>query len=291
MQLATAALSNGYVMGFAKGTIYTGAGKAVCVPWLNCYSCPGALGSCPVGALQTILGGPAHRISFYVMGVLVLVGTLVGRLVCGFCCPFGLVQDLLHRIPTPKFQLPHGLDRALRKLKYVVGVVLVVGLPLLVRELDGSAPPFFCKFLCPAGTLEGAVPLLATNPALRSLVGFLFSWKCLVLVVVLVAATLLHRPFCRYLCPLGAFYGLFNRVSLYQMRTDTTRCVNCHHCASACPMGLEPEREMGSAECIRCGACKAACPTSAIKSGFELRVRKQLDSRPTTTAGTDTSAA
>ena len=56
VQLCWMALTNGYAAGFAKGTIYKGELKRVCVPGLNCYSCPGALGSCPIGSLQAVLG-------------------------------------------------------------------------------------------------------------------------------------------------------------------------------------------------------------------------------------------
>ena len=94
-QSAFTALSNGYLRGFAKGEIFTGDSKIVCVPGLNCYSCPGALGSCPIGALQAVLGSRKFQISFYVLGFLMMVGAICGRFVCGWLCPFGLVQDLL----------------------------------------------------------------------------------------------------------------------------------------------------------------------------------------------------
>lgn len=275
IQAATAALSNGYAVGFVQGKVFGGPTKAFCVPWLNCYSCPGAVASCPVGSLQTVLGS-RRGVSFYVMGLLVLFGVVLGRLVCGLLCPFGFIQDLLHRIPVPKLQIPRAIDRPLRWLKYVVAVVMVVGLPLLAKGDTGNAPPYFCAYLCPAGTLEGALPLLGLNEQLRTMAGAVFSWKLVVLLVVVVAAMLVHRPFCRYLCPLGAFYSLFNRVSLYKMRVREESCVGCHSCARVCPMGLDPEREIDGPECIRCGSCKAACPTSAIVSGFELRAREAL---------------
>ncbi len=276
LQAVTACLSNGYLRGFMDGKVFTGPTKGICVPWLNCYSCPGAIASCPVGSLQTVLGGRSRGISFYVMGVLVLFGVVLGRLVCGFLCPFGFIQDLLYRIPLPKIELPHKLDRGLRYLKYVVAAVLVVGLPMIVKAATGQAPPFFCKFLCPAGTLEGALPLMLANPQLQSQAGAIFWWKVAVLVLVIAAAMCIRRPFCKYLCPLGAFYGLFNRVSLYQMRVNERGCSHCCHCKSVCPMGLNPEHEVNGPECIRCGNCKAACPTSSIVSGFEFRAREAL---------------
>ena len=102
VQAGWTALTNGFVSGFARGKIYRGALKNYCVPGLSCYSCPGALGSCPIGSLQAVLGSRNYRFAFYVFGFLMMVGALCGRFVCGWLCPFGLVQDLLHKIPLGK---------------------------------------------------------------------------------------------------------------------------------------------------------------------------------------------
>lgn len=276
IQLVSAAVCNGYAAGFAQGKIFTGPTKAVCLPVLNCYSCPGALGACPIGALQNAIGGAWRHIPFYVLGSLMLFGILLGRLVCGFLCPFGLVQDLLHKIPTRKLRVPHRVDRALRFLKYVVLFGMVVGLSLLVTTEAGVTPPFFCEFLCPAGTLGAGIPLLLANEDLRAVAGALFDWKLLVLVAILVAAVLVPRPFCRYLCPLGALYGLFNRFGFYRMGVDEGRCVGCGSCDRACPMGVEVRANPNSPECIRCGACRKACPTGAITAGWSWTAEKPV---------------
>ena len=153
---------------------------------------------------------------------------------------------------------------------------MVVGLSLLVTTEAGVTPPFFCEFLCPAGTLGAGIPLLLANKDLRAVAGALFDWKLLVLVVVLVAAVLVPRPFCRYLCPLGALYGLFNRFSFYRMGVDENRCVGCGTCDRACPMGVEVRAKPNSPECIRCGACRKACPTGAIAAGWSWTVEKPV---------------
>ena len=279
IQLAAAALFNGYAAGFARGTIFTGTTKAFCVPVLNCYSCPGALGACPIGALQQALGGSNRHFPFYVLGTLMVFGIMLGRLVCGFLCPFGLVQDLLHKIPVRKLQVSTRLDRVLRWLKYVVLFGMVVGLSLVVTSSMGVTPPFFCEYLCPAGTLGAALPLLLADSTLRSLVGALFDWKLLVLVVILVAAVLIPRPFCRYLCPLGAFYGLFNRFSFYRMHANECACTGCGRCARVCPMGVDASKSPNSPECIRCGACRTACPAGVLTAGWEW-IAKQPGDEP-----------
>lgn len=274
IQLAAAALFNGYALGFQKGKIFTGASKAFCVPVLNCYSCPGALGACPIGALQSVLGSRRH-FPFYVLGLLMLFGVVLGRSVCGLLCPFGLVQDLLHKLPLPKVRLPEAVDRPARYLKYGVLAVLVILLPAFAGTEFGVAPPFFCQYLCPAGTLGGGIPLLLSNPALRQAAGALFQWKVLVLAAILALSLFVHRPFCKYLCPLGAFYALFSRFSLYQMRLDRDRCVGCGACERACPMDVEVTKDINSPECIRCGQCRRVCPRGAISSGFRQRPARE----------------
>lgn len=263
IQLLAAAFFNGYAAGFLKGKIFTGKTKLLCVPVLNCYACPGALGSCPIGAMQAVVGS-RHRFSFFVLGTLMLFGIIFGRLLCGFLCPFGLIQDLLYRIPLKKPQIPRKIDKPLRWLKYVILVIFVLLIPALTSNAFGNGEPGFCKYICPAGTLEGGVPLLLANENLRQAMGFLFSWKCGVLLAVLIGSVFVSRFFCRYLCPLGAFYALFHRFALHRMELRTEQCIGCGKCDAVCPMALDVRKELMNAECIHCGRCKAACPTNAI---------------------------
>lgn len=281
-QLAAAALFNGYAAGYFHGKIFTGKSKMVCVPVLNCYSCPGALGACPIGSMQSVAGGAKHNFSFYVLGTLMLFGLLLGRLVCGFLCPFGLLQDLLHKIPGKKLRVPKKIDKPLRYLKYVILVVFVMLLPVVATNQFGIAPPYFCKYICPAGTLGGGIPLTLMDSRLRGLTGAIFNWKVFVLVLVIVGSVFISRFFCRYLCPLGAFYSLFNRFALYQMSLDKAKCVNCKKCEQVCPMVVEVTKNINSPECIRCGKCKAACPASAIHSGIRIKPEEEQKDKAAT---------
>ena len=266
VQAGTTAVLNGYAAGFARGRIFTGASKRFCVPVLNCYSCPGALGACPVGAAQALLGG--GRVPFYVLGTLTIFGVLLGRVLCGFFCPFGLVQDLLYHLPVKKRRVPARLDRPARYGKYVVLLGLVVLAPLLARNRYGVGAPWFCKVLCPAGTLEGGIPLLLANQSLRSLAGALFGWKLLVLLGILSGSAVVGRPFCRYLCPLGAFYALFHRFTLFRVAVDAGTCTRCGACTRVCPMGVAAYADADGGECIRCGKCISACPAGAVSWDF-----------------------
>jgi polyferredoxin len=269
-RIATAALFNGYVAGFVKGRIFTGKSKIVCVPVLNCYSCPGALGSCPIGALQAVIGGGTHKFSFYVLGTIMLFGTVLGRLVCGFLCPFGLIQDLLHKIPLKKIKVPAKVDKPLRYLKYAILILLVLILPAFATNAYGLGDPYFCKYLCPAGTLEGGVLLMILDKSLRPLAGALFTWKAAILIFFLAGSVFINRFFCRYFCPLGAFYALFNRFAMYRFEVDHATCIGCKKCEQVCPMAVNVVEAPNSAECIRCGKCKAACPTDSIKCTMPL---------------------
>lgn len=258
-------ITNAYVKGFMPGGgIYKGPLKHFCVPGMNCYSCPGALGACPIGALQSTLSARHRGFPFYVAGFLMAVGLFVGRFICGWLCLFGLLQELLYKIPTPKLKIPDRLDRGLRYLKYAVLAVLVIGLPLFYRDEYGAGEPFFCKYICPVGTLEGGIPLVLLNDVLRPTLGWLFQWKFLLLVLCVLSSVFIYRPFCKYICPLGAFYALFSKVSIVRMRVDTHKCTDCGACARMCPMNVDPAKHPNSPECIRCGECMRACPMKAL---------------------------
>lgn len=306
VQGAALLLQNANFRGFFTGKIYQGKLKRVCVPGLNCYSCPGAVGACPIGSLQNTLSGWSFRFPYYVMGLLIFFGALLGRAVCGWICPFGLIQELLYRIPLPgnnsspercsssgksnvaedipisekacrslnalssgkncksgkglrlKKVRTFRLDKPLRKMKYFVLAFMVIILPVMVK-----LTPFFCKYLCPAGTLSGILLMLGDHSLFRA-AGALWGWKVFVLALILFLSIIIFRPFCRYLCPLGAVYAPFNKVALTRMGVDEEKCTKCGRCAAVCGMCVDPSKMPDSTECIRCGKCVAVCPEHAL---------------------------
>lgn len=261
-------LTNSFFEGFKTGKIYGGKWKQLCVPGMNCYSCPGAKGSCPIGALQAVIGSPKFKFSYYVVGFLFFVGALIGRGVCGYLCPFGLMQDLLHKIPFVKKIETFKGDRALRKAKYLILLVFVILLPLFLVDIIGQGAPYFCKLICPVGMMEGGIPLVLMNKSMRGAIGFLYAWKGLILILTIFLSIVIYRPFCKYICPLGAIYSLFNSVSLFRYTLDHQKCIHCGRCKAVCEMQCDPVKNCNDLECIRCGKCKNACPVDAIACGI-----------------------
>ncbi|MGI6033514.1 MAG: 4Fe-4S binding protein [Coriobacteriales bacterium] len=260
VQIAAFGYSNMHVGNFAGGKLYKGPWKQFCNPGMNCYSCPAAQLSCPIGAMQTVASSASFGFSFYAVGFVLALGVVFGRAICGFVCPFGFLQELLHKIPSPKAKLPHWLTY----LKYVMLAFFVLLIPAVATNGFGMGIPAFCEFICPVGTLEAGLPLLAAIPDLRDLVGPLFFLKLAILICVLVGCVVVCRFFCKTLCPLGALYGLLNKVSILHMETRKERCVSCGTCRDVCPMDVDPVVEPNSCECIRCGKCTSACPHQAL---------------------------
>lgn len=259
IQIYSALLFNANIKGFfGKGDniIYRGNTKVLCSPGLNCYSCPGAVASCPLGALQNALSASNTKAPYYILGILGLLGLMLGRTICGFLCPVGLGQELLYKIKTPKLK-KSKYTRILSYFKYVLLIVFVIAIPLLYNTVPG-----FCKYICPAGTAAATGQLANPNNSdLYSMLGFLFSWKFLLLITFIVLSVFIFRFFCRFICPLGAIYGFFNRISLLGVKLEDKKCIECGLCIQTCQMDI---RKVGDHECINCGACIKVCPTHAI---------------------------
>lgn len=263
IQVYAALLFNANMKGFVTGDIYKGDSKSICVPGMNCYSCPGAIGACPLGSLQNALSESKTRAPHYIIGIILLYCIILGRTICGFLCPAGLLQELLYKIKTPKLK-KNKITRICSYFKYVLLVGLVIAIPLIYGLQKNNIPvPAFCKYICPIGTFEGAGFLLANsnNSSFFGMLGSIFTWKFFLLVVIILASIFIFRFFCRFLCPLGALYGIFNKIAILGIKVDKTKCDNCGACVNNCKMDV---KKVGDHECIMCGECKDVCHTNAI---------------------------
>lgn len=246
-----------------SGKISSSSLKTVCVPGLNCYSCPGAIASCPLGSLQNTIG--SGRFPFFITGFLLIIGTFLGRMVCSFLCPVGFIQELLYKIKTPKLKKSKTLLKISRKvslIKYFFLFFLCIFLPLWFYFKDGLGSPFFCSLFCPAGTGGAGIPLVITNETLRSAIGMLFNWKVFLFAVFVIWSIFVFRPFCKFFCPLGAIYSFFNKIAIFGIKLDETKCTHCGKCTDICKMSV---LKVNDRECIRCGDCFKECKFNALK--------------------------
>ena len=268
IQSAATVLSNAYLLFPFSRNMYQGPLKSVCVPGLNCYSCPAATGACPLGSIQAFMAGirPAINagqihLGLYVLGFLGMIGSLAGRMPCAWLCPFGLLQELVHKIPSPKFKIPRWLSYG----KYLCLSLFVFILPLVVIDDFGYGMTWFCKYVCPAGTLEAGIPMMMLKPELRGLMGKLFFSKLTIMGLVMLWVVVSRRPFCRTLCPLGAIYSLFNRISFFRLVHHLDRCTRCEACYQGCPMDVRVYENPNQTDCIRCLKClQTSCRYGAI---------------------------
>jgi polyferredoxin len=232
----------------------------LCAPVFHCYSCPLATFSCPIGILANY--SALHLAPLLAIGILLVVGSIFGSLVCGWACPFGLLQDLLGRIPLPKFRLPGFLGWT----RYAV----LLGLVFVLPYFFGDGRWFFICRLCPAGALEASVPYSVQ----QSLAGHGIVWlswsKAAILIAFLVLSLLMWRPWCTLLCPLGAFFSVCNYVSLMFLRFQPGRCNDCELCRDLCKYRGPSERRGSDLRCIRCLEC-ANCRALSIGTVFQKR--------------------
>jgi polyferredoxin len=230
--------------------------KAIPCPGLNCYACPGAILACPIGSLQHFV--IIRQVPLYTLGVLALIGVVVGRLPCGWLCPFGWFQELVYGLRRRLGLSRWRLSERCRWMPYASLVILVGIVPFLTLE------PWFSK-LCPMGTIEAGIPLILWDAGLRAQAGWLFLVKVAILLAFLAWMLRARRPFCRLVCPLGAIWSPFNRLSSLHLIVDQPSCTECDACRRVCPVDISIHRDPASTRCIRCMECVKACPEAAIR--------------------------
>lgn len=204
------------------------------------------------------------------MGSTVLFIILLGRVICGFLCPMGLIQDIMDKIrqktAVEGISSNESFYRSMKPLKWAM-VLLFTGLCFI----GGN----FCNF-CPAVAVS---PILAGMSTSLYVSGFF-------MVFVLMGGFFKRRWFCN-ICPLGYIIGMFHKVSLFRIRKDCTACTECGACYEACPMGIKiiyTEREKADVtqtDCIMCGECIRCCPEDKALSmtcaGIKLYTSSRKD--------------
>lgn len=229
----------------------------------HCYGCPLSTFACPIGVMAQF--SALHVIPALAIAVVVLVGALIGSLVCGWMCPFGFLQDLLARIPTPKLQLPNWMGYG----RYLV----LAGLVFLVPYLWGENHPLFICRVCPAGGLEASLPGMAEEAIRGQPVVWMSGVKIGILAAFVLASLFILRPWCRILCPLGGLLALFNRSSAFYLRFHPTTCTECNQCRTRCRYGVKVDESINNVNCVRCLECTTcAAITPAVIGTTDKKV-------------------
>lgn len=241
---------------------------------------PSAEAFCPFGGLETlykfITSGGTFVSHTHLSNVVLLVAVLTVALLlrsafCGWICPLGSFQDLIHaiskgvqkRIPSVRWGISslkkRGarfaiLDRYLRYMKYAI----------LVWAVGGSA--YF-----------GYMVFRDFDPwsTLINIAEFSFTPGAFVLLVTIIASVFIERPWCRYTCPLGAASGLLGKLSPIYLKREESACTSCKICTNSCPMGLQihSAQTIKSVDCVTCLECVGSCPRNGaleIKLGLPL---------------------
>lgn len=241
-----------------------------CLPVMNCEACAVAWLGCPIGMIGRSI---AFRETPWLVLLLVLgIGAIAGRLMCGWVCPMGLLQDLLHKLPSRKWHLP----RWSAGIKYGVLAVTVVGVAWYV----GYGTAFFYCTFCPTAGVQVVLPIMiADNDWL--LTGARAA-KMAFVVAVIVFGVLAHRSFCKVMCPVGALVAIGNRLTPFKLKLDRQACVSCGKCDRSCPMNVPVMRHREGEqpinrhpECVACLKCREVCPTHAIDVTVGCTSRRQ----------------
>jgi len=204
---------------------------------------------CPLGAIQNLALPETtmnQKVTFLVtLGVPLLTALFFGRLYCGWICPAGALQELVHYRKSA-LVVPPRLDRWLKLLKYPLLVVLVAAVRVAGEPIFDGMDPFKVAFD------RGGEGLLLVA-----------------LVVILGLSVFVYRPWCRYVCPMAVVFGLASRLSLVRL-VPSASCAACKLCIKQCgSQSITVDRETRSlkvdrAECLSCGSCVKACRKSAL---------------------------
>jgi len=239
---------------------------------------------CPFGGVESLWailsgGDLLKRVavgSFVLLGASVGVNLLFGRAFCGQFCPLGTLQELFgalrDKLGVARREVPGAIDVPARFLKYLVFGVFAwlswLTASLVIRPYD---------------------PWVAYHHLTSAELFTTFGIGAAVLGVSLAGSFVYDRFFCKYLCPMGAFLGLFNKLGRYRVVRHADACIDCGACDRACPVNIavsEVPSAVSDSECIACGECVVACPKEPA-----LRVENRRGSVLTPVALTAVTAA
>ena len=226
---------------------------------------------CPYGGLESfysIIFGGKYIDKIFSGTLIILIITLTIALIfrrsfCGLICPFGALQEFFgvigKKVFGKRFIIPRMIDKPLRYLKYVILIITLYfawnTAGLWVNPYDPWAA---------YGHVSAGVESLTSE----------YSIGFSILIVILIGSLLYDRFFCKYLCPMGAVYGIISKLSPSKITRNENTCVNCGICDKNCPVNIKVSelKEIKSAECINCQSCILSCPKN---NTLEFKVRNK----------------
>lgn len=221
----------------------------------------------PLTALATVLSTGALSANLAWALVTIVLTLLVGRFFCGFVCPLGAISQftgwLSRRGQTQAVRVEANRHRPLQATKYylmafllalaLTGSVqtgLIDPLPLLHRSINLT--------LAPMADLGPRV--LSDEPRF-----YASAWLIgAVLLLVVGLSLILPRFFCRFVCPMGALFGLLSRFTPWRIGKTEDRCGDCRICEEYCEGACRPSGEIIIGECVLCFNCFDRCPAGRI---------------------------
>jgi polyferredoxin len=225
------------------------------VPMLN----SGAIHAlCPYGGLETLYRLNIKSSSLLLLIVTILITLFFRRSFCGLICPIGALQEFVGKIQKHRWVIPQKVDRYLRLIKYFVLIITLWGAWMTLSYWWIRVDPYY-SFSLLVKKLSGMSPK--------------FIYGYMVLVFSLLGSFLLDRFFCKYLCPLGAFYSLIGYFSPTRVVRNQDKCIHCNKCTKVCPVNIDvaKETEVITPECISCNECINVCPK---EGAIELKIWK-----------------
>ena len=262
------------------------APRWVCTPVMNCHGCQFSHFSCPIGVLLHY-PGQFLTIPFLIIGTVLVLGGLFGRFLCGWICPMGLLQDLLYKIPTPKFRIPGWMGYG----KYAALIGLVILVPWFAATGYASSWTY-CQTFCPTAGLQVTIPTiyqgdyklkLEPTPITNNVISIPTvdrknsdtqqwqpNWPATIKIYLTLAFLVLFvfssRIFCKTFCPIGAMMAVFNYFSLGKVKLPP-KCIRCNRCSNECPTDCQPMTRIAAnippsrcGECVLCNKCRDVCP-------------------------------
>ncbi|MFW9928296.1 MAG: 4Fe-4S binding protein [Candidatus Thorarchaeota archaeon] len=251
------------------------------------------------GALYVLTNQVVNAIfPFIPLAMFFIIGSLIGKTLCGWVCPFGFFQDILAFFPFKKKYVSKSNNEGFTDAsKFLAFVIIIFSFFIGISRLVGGEQGLFdvqksfgvlgqdpLAALDPASTIfayfpykimNGEVPIIQKNIDLLNVLApdnLLFEFRIISILFIIILCLFIPRAFCRYLCPTGAVLGLFSDSALLGLNRNLALCNQCGACEAICPMGvriLDHPEKIRDGLCINCTDCVYVCDTGALKLKIE----------------------